>query len=738
MATIVPPPGASRAREILRDMREKRESLISSNPSLQSLQTGQKPPTVPRKRKENLIPSSPGSSRAREILGDLQQKRASLSAVLEACKASPGSPSSTGKRSLRSIGGPSTAPTAASTRSWLSSNADDDSFCYSDTSLEDSPKESSIEFIIDTEDSDFSLTTREEVEQAIDTIYEEVIPHALQHAKKQAMNTQSIETTSTKTTSWTFQTQSSARNLYREESFQVSKSKKKKRRTKISDKKKQLQSDKKNSSRSVASWASGLESVDMSEVRKQRSRLQEMMNSISELKECESLAPRNKSSRSIRRLRQDDASEGSAPISSSKSHRTKSSPNPPSDDTIKLDFDLSAMKEQSRRKKNASSSIASHYVIETKVKRGQKKKIAVKPSELYVAPTPDPDNIQSDSSVSECSLLASPKAPHDDEESLLVSPEQSEDEKSMPDERPKVDDVADKKSVPVDDVPDKKSVPNEQASVDVSYSTNQVICIPEKSSMDLSCLTDIHSGGSLVSAAQANNKDVNVSSVQPRVASELDHVLEFQSAESSAFMLFEDYKGSQDEPSTIIAERRHGSTMAAVVDRDPLDVSQRMELTPLEPRTGSTPPSEDNLMNYMKTYTMDDIVREMNIIAAKIGKEGLKIPSGTVLKLRHNNGPGVEDMEEDESATGWTFSEPSDISSCSYALPRKDSTRCAPDSTTVDSPGKPPARKARPVEKIDTTRKSRQAREDITERFCGGMYHLAVMTGMPVYEEQEV
>jgi hypothetical protein len=645
----------------------------------------------------------------------MQQKRASLSAVLEAVKQSPGSPSSW--RSNRSLG-PSTAPTAASTRSWLSSNADDDSFCYSETSFEDSPKESSIEFIIDTEDSDLSLTTKEEVQDALGTIYDEVIPEALKLAKKQARKEakkqakkEAVETATKKTTtttSWTFQTQSSARNLYREESFRVSKSEKKKRRIKISDKKKALQSDQRQSSRSDASWASGVETIDLNQVRKQRSRLQEMMDSISELKDTEGPAPsRTRSSRSIRRLRQDDASEGSAPISSKSSRKKAPSSAPVENDGIKVDFDLSAMKEQSRRKKNASSSLASHYVIETKVKRGHKKKVVVKPAELYRAPIPDPAYLKSDSSSSEASLLASPNLSYDendDEESLLVSPQHSEDEKSA----------------------------SEPAKMEESESTNPEVWLLEPPKNDLFDLThpDVQSRGSVD----------NRSPIEPVVDYECDQVTtEFQSAES-ALMIFQEYKISQDEPAPILGERRFSTVAVAPENRQIAlfsTVSQTMERTPIEPRTGSTPPSDDDLTNYMKTFTMDDIVREMNLIAAKIGKDGLKIPTGTVIKLRHND--GEEDGTEDESVTGWTFAEPSDISTCSYTLPRTASTRCAPDSSTVDSPGKPPARSSLREKDIVLPVKSNPlAEQDITERYCGGMYHLAMMTGMPAYERQEV
>jgi hypothetical protein len=269
--------------------------------------------------------------------------------------------------------------------------------------------------------------------------------------------------------------------------------------------------------------------------------------------------------------------------------------------------------------------------------------------------------------------------------------------------------------------------------VEESESTNPEIWLLEPPKSDLSELSHPD--------AQSRGSVDNLSPNEPAVVGyECEQVTtEFQSAES-AFMLFEEYKISQDEPPPILGEQRC-STVAVAPEKRKIavlpTVSQNMELTPVEPRTGSTPPSDDDLMNYMKAYTMDDIVREMNLIAAKIGNEGLKIPTGTVIKLRHND--GEEDGMEDESATGWTFAEPSDISTCSYTLPRTASTRCAPDSATVDSPGKPPVRSSRREKEMVKPGKSNPlAEQDITERYCGGMYHLAMMTGMPAYERQEV
>lgn len=650
-STIVAAPSAApstRARDILKDMRQKRELLVSNNPSLQK-HVHAKPPTAPKiKTRESSTSSSIGSNRAQEILGDMKQKRASLTAVLEACK-SPGSPR---KKRDRSIG-LSTAPTAASTRSWISSIADDGSCCYSETSREDgSPRESSIEFIIDTEDSDlYSLSTREELGQVVGAICEEVVPKALNAIHRRHNSdciapeqSETLSKTST-TTSWTFRTESSARNLYREERIRNSLSEKKKRRIQISEKRKQ------ESSRSCSGGSSYKYPVDLQEVRRQRSNLKSMLDSISEIKEATNpniSLPRNSSQPTHHRLRQDDSSAGSAPLSSRPSSKAsgagrESARSSSKSSSSQVEFVLpSSLKDKNRKKKSSDSSIASHYVLETKFKHGRQKKIVVKPTEMYVAPTPDPayivPPIESDA---EQSLLASPITSVADE-SLLVTPEYSEAKQSEilstpPPQSPptisnhghsgNVQDTGSNRSHRTHRSSDEKST--RIASVPISHNPYSVE-VPQQTSLDLAVPT--------------------TTKVEPQV-----NVWEYT----------------------------------------------RMESTPLEPQS-----QEDEVMPTtlaVKEITMDDIMMEMKRLAAHLGNVGLTIPIGTEITLRRGSN---NDVPDDCSGTGWSFTEPSVISRC----------------TNIDT----------------DTYMSSTPESNCTERFCGGMYHLAVLSGMPPCDEENV
>ena len=754
MATITPPPAYTRAQDILENMRQKREQLVSSNPSLKR-SLHKKPPTAPRMKKSLSSSSSTGSSRAQEILGDLKQKRASLTAVLEACK----SPGSQKKRRDRSIG-LSTAPTAASTRSLLSSIADDDSFCYSETSREGTlPKESSIEFIIDTEDSDLcSLTTREEVEQAVGAIYEEVIPKALYAIqKKRSTNNVTIETLNktVTTTSWTFRSQSSARDLYHEESVRLNKSEKKKRRIHLSDKRS------KQSSRSNASVASSsVASIDVKQLQKQRSNLQHMMESISELKGASdfSIAPTKKNSRSIRH----DSSEGSAPLATRSPGRSPErisvESSCKSSSSTKLEFDLpSSLKDKPRKKKNLNSSIASHYVLETKVKHGRKKKIIVKPTELYVAPPPDPANmlpaLDSDGS-SEGSLLVSP-ASSCGEESLLVTPVQSEDEKSV------------------------------QRTKDLRHSPTSDL---------LSKYLDV--------AEETKEEELQISREERKIRAKptaSGRVIYNVRSEESARIVVQETKEIQVSRDEQFLVRRRSSELA-IADTDNVEVPQNvwqhtcMEPTPEEPKSEYVPKEhddEDLMKVYLKKFTKEDIVKEMNMLADKMARKGLQIPIGTELILRRVGVYEEDDQSStgwslsepsDQSTTGWSFSEPSDLSSCSCTLPSRRASR-GPDTAANVSSLDIYSRsdeissldinsrsdeissldiysrsdeissldinsRSDEISSLDINSRSdeisspkrnmRPDEIDITEKFCGGLYHLAVMSGMSICGEQEV
>lgn len=116
--------------------------------------------------------------------------------------------------------------------------------------------------------------------------------------------------------------------------------------------------------RSDLSFASSTaSSIDVRQVRKQRSLLEDIMESVSDLKETAPVpAPvkEKKKRRSSRRPRQDDSSEGSAPILTKTSSGSGSLA--PIDER-KMDFDLSVFEKKGRKKKkkNTDSSIASHY-----------------------------------------------------------------------------------------------------------------------------------------------------------------------------------------------------------------------------------------------------------------------------------------------------------------------------------------------------------------------------------------
>ncbi|KAI2510711.1 hypothetical protein MHU86_3659 [Fragilaria crotonensis] len=608
---IAAPPPTTRAQDILKDLRQKRELLVSSNPSLQRNALN-KPPTVPKAK--GVVPScsSTGSTRAQEILGDMKQKRASLTAVLEACK----STDSPGKKRDRSIG-LSTAPTAASTRSWLSSIADDDdSICYSETSRE-SRRESSIEFIIDTEESDLnSVSTREEVRQAVAAVCNEVVPKVLMAIQKTSSTSSVLSEASKKTTtttSWTFRTQSSARNLYHEESIKHNRAEKKKRRTKISDRRRQD-----NSSASTSGSTAPLP-IDINLLRSRRAKLQSMLDTILEMKEVSEFNHRLEQTRSYspqrprRRPRQDDSSEG-------------------------------------RTKKSSNSSIASHYVLDTStVKDDAKKMTFAKANHAHHALTRDTikllPSLESDSEVS---LLESPAA-SDDDESLLVTPDQSQGQllelPSKPDPRRS-----------------RVSTPSKERSTRrQSRRTSSKKSKPPPKMMPMYAQTD---------------RDNDMHPTQNRINTEGDV--------------------------------RRGSQVTSAS-------TSAMSSDPCEPIMGQHNGSRDPLNESRVQFTYDDIVKEMNQMAAKLAKDGLTIPIGAELKLRK----GRMLPSDDNSATGWSFSEPSVVSDCSFSMPSKVISD-VPEASIVSS--------------HECATKRRSAKTDVSERFCGGLYHLAVLSGMPPCE----
>mmetsp|Transcript_23687 Transcript_23687/g.33943 ORF Transcript_23687/g.33943 Transcript_23687/m.33943 type:complete len:663 (+) Transcript_23687:115-2103(+) len=173
MAEIMLMPSASqpsRARELLKEMKAKRESLLSSHPELQRRQSLRKRPSLQR------TASNRSNRETKDIITDMKKQKASLSAVLDAARKN--NPPRKGHGSIA----PSTAPTAASTRSFV----DDASLMmYSvDGSQHDSTSvnESTFEFVIDADADDstyVSTSTNEDIRKAVGDIYSIVIPKAL-------------------------------------------------------------------------------------------------------------------------------------------------------------------------------------------------------------------------------------------------------------------------------------------------------------------------------------------------------------------------------------------------------------------------------------------------------------------------------------------------------------------------------------------------------------------------------
>jgi hypothetical protein len=145
--------------------------------------------------------------------------------------------------------------------------------------------------------------------------------------------------------------------------------------------------------------------------------------------------------------------------------------------------------------------------------------------------------------------------------------------------------------------------------------------------------------------------------------------------------------------------------------------NRSMSPAPFEPIMRQRNGSDDMLTDSTRKLTHDDIIKEMNLMAAKLANDGLIIPIGAELKLRK----GRKVPSDDNSVTGWSFSEPSDVSDCSLSMPSKVILD-GPEASIVSSHG--------------CASKRRYEKTNIEERFCGGLYHLAVLSGMPPCEEE--
>eukprot|EP00548_Thalassiothrix_antarctica_P020667 CAMPEP_0194189026 /NCGR_PEP_ID=MMETSP0154-20130528/57256_1 /TAXON_ID=1049557 /ORGANISM="Thalassiothrix antarctica, Strain L6-D1" /LENGTH=140 /DNA_ID=CAMNT_0038909903 /DNA_START=193 /DNA_END=611 /DNA_ORIENTATION=- len=111
---------------------------------------------------------------------------------------------------------------------------------------------------------------------------------------------------------------------------------------------------------------------------------------------------------------------------------------------------------------------------------------------------------------------------------------------------------------------------------------------------------------------------------------------------------------------------------------------------------------------YKPTFTIEDIMAEMNRLATKNAVEGLRIPNGTVLTLRRNSDMEKTLMNDEHSCTGWSFTEASDISTLGPVY-----------NNELESKNVFSSNKKNPISHID-----------ITNRFCGGHYHMALLSGM--------
>ena len=193
-------------REILADLRAKRESFLS-HPSLQKTKGYAKPPRSPRLSDGRKTPPNDGAtevvnaaiivahataakpprsptlleqSRAQEILATMKERKSNLSTILETI----GPPKKKSKR--KGKGESSTAKTASSTTSWVSSTGDNDSFCYSETSS-DSVGKSSLEFYFETDENSSSTTTPTHIQvgKAVAEAFSKVPPETLKSSSEE-------------------------------------------------------------------------------------------------------------------------------------------------------------------------------------------------------------------------------------------------------------------------------------------------------------------------------------------------------------------------------------------------------------------------------------------------------------------------------------------------------------------------------------------------------------------------
>lgn len=640
METLILEPAAplkctGRAHDILLEMRRKRESLIaktSKNKSsgretrtTSSLRSSNNKTRKKRKDSKTKKKKDSKSSRAQDILVDMKSKRASLSSVLEACK------QTSSKRSSRS-GGPSTAPTAASTRSFLSSLADDDdSFCDS----ENSSGQPGFEIIIETEAEDSSdLSTTKEVEQVVGTIYEQVIPKALSVIN---INEEERKPTSLNVISENKATQF----CYADAQPRSEKRKKRRKKPKKDKKKKDKVGNKDSSSYISGESSSASSSIDIADSDAQLSRMKSLLDSVSDLGDSEQYKGVTQSSNKTPTEFQSQqllAEKEKRRIRRSDRRKETEKLNGPSTLSAEYSFDRQSLIHQSQRsasQKERSNCLAS-------------------PSNSIYRQRPRQD----DSSCGSRPLLSSSKlspVPTHSADTNLRKSLPSEQQKRKRKKKKENCDNSRKEEEAVLDIPDVKS------------EESGVIIFQDEIDNPLS-----------LSRGLGPRKEY------PRSRSKLE------------------LAPATDAP----APRKLRSR--SIMEKTSLD---EMDSKP----TRKSPCDEGNtkpLIECKETYTMEDIMAEMNRLAAVHAKEGLRIPNGTVLNLYGSTkAHSMKSKNDDNSSTGWSFSGVSDVSTLGCS--------CA---DYVPEQSVPP--------------KKGQISDDISKRFCGGMYHIAALSGMPVCQEE--
>mmetsp|Transcript_17578 Transcript_17578/g.26683 ORF Transcript_17578/g.26683 Transcript_17578/m.26683 type:complete len:710 (-) Transcript_17578:2153-4282(-) len=686
-----------RAREILLDLRRKREALIAQNPILDN---GKMKTARNENRQKNFETES--SSRAKDILVDMKSKRASLSSVLEACKTSS-------KRKNRSEG-PSTAPTAASTRSCLSSYADDDSFSYSESSQDENP---GFEIIIETEESDLcSLSTREEVENALGTIYQQVIPKALSSISNEEMRNKSIASCQY---SLNVISENTAIDFPLEEKKRM-RSKRKKKRRKRSNKK--SESTKKKDETRIESSSRCYRPAES------------FKNSSFDITAEEELDSTEK------RLRVDSKRYG-LPSEATPSFESQQLLSKEENDL--LSNDMEKKKKGSDRKKEIKKAKrhpnrTSPTVAECSSDEQQSLTATKGQSQQC-----DCQNERTNNSVSSPSIPSYHRRPRQDDSSFgsnkpssqLLPTATSNSQLLDTDLQQSTSEPEQKKSrksngnIRTVSKPERKRVATriEKGKRNQSFNSENVVvaCGSESSLLNLQkTSTNNETFSSRSSQSQKCDFTLSPSFQKERYNPDTP---ELKSEESGVIVFQDEIDNSLSLP------RLESKRRTWVRSRSKLELAPSIDAPAprkLRSRSGiekksqseSRPTVQSNqnredcsfAIAYKETYTMDDIMAEMNRLAIIQAKEGLKIPSETVLTLRSNKAKSSKLEDGDNFSTGWSFSEASDVSTLT--------------SFSEDAPENPVKFKQSPVS------------DDISKKFCGGLYHIAVMSGMPATQQE--